>query len=83
LFDLVFLDADKENYCAYYKELLPRLRAGGLLVADNTLWSGNVLKPEGETDRAIVAFNDLVQRDPQVENVVLTLRDGMTLIRKL
>jgi predicted O-methyltransferase YrrM len=83
LFDLVFLDADKENYCAYYKELLPRLRAGGLLIADNTLWSGNVLKPEQETDRAIVGFNDLVQRDPQVENVLLTVRDGMTLIRKL
>ena len=83
LFDLVFLDADKENYCAYYNELLPRLRAGGLLIADNTLWSGNVLKPQGETDRAIVAFNDLVQHDPQVENVLVTVRDGMTLIRKL
>ena len=82
-FDLVFLDADKENYCAYYQELLPRLRTGGLLIADNTLWSGSVLKPEEKTDRAIVAFNDLVQGDPQVENVLLTLRDGMTLIRKL
>jgi caffeoyl-CoA O-methyltransferase len=83
VFDLVFLDADKERYCEYYQVVVPRLRRGGLLVADNTLWSGNVLKPKHETDLAIVAFNKLVQDDEQVENVLLTVRDGVTLIRKL
>jgi caffeoyl-CoA O-methyltransferase len=82
VFDLMFLDADKENYCAYYDALLPRLRAGGLMVADNTLWSGNVLRPEQLTDRAIVAFNTRVQADARVENVLLTVRDGVTLIHK-
>lgn len=82
-FDLVFLDADKEHYSEYYQEALPRLRSNGLLVADNTLWSGNVLQPEKETDHAVVAFNTLVQQDTRVECVLLPLRDGVTLIRKL
>lgn len=81
-FDLAFLDADKEHYGDYYHAVLPRLRRGGLLVADNTLWSGSVLKPEHDSDRAVVAFNALVQADERVENVLLTVRDGVTLIRK-
>lgn len=81
-FDLVFLDADKERYSDYYAEVLPRLRRGGLLVADNTLWSGAVLKPEQDTDHAIAAFNAMVQADERVENVLLTVRDGVMLIRK-
>lgn len=81
-FDLVFLDADKEHYSEYYQEALPRLRSGGLLIADNTLWSGNVLRPEKETDHAVVAFNRLVREDTRVECVLLPLRDGVTLIRK-
>jgi caffeoyl-CoA O-methyltransferase len=83
--DLVFLDADKERYADYYLELLPRVRAGGLVVADNTLWSGHVLSPRPgeETDRAIVAFNRLVTEDPRVENVLLSVRDGIMLARKL
>jgi caffeoyl-CoA O-methyltransferase len=82
--DLVFLDADKERYPAYYEELLPRVRPGGLVVADNTLWSGHVLSPRPgvETDRALVAYNRLVTEDPRVENVLLTVRDGIMLARK-
>ena len=83
--DLAFLDADKERYSLYYEELLPRLRRGGLLVADNTLWSGHVLAPRAqeETDHAIVAFNRLVTADARVENVLLSVRDGIMLARKL
>jgi len=80
--DLVFIDADKERYSAYYQAVLPLLRPGGLIVADNTLWSGRVLRPTQETDKAIVAFNDLVARDPRVEKVLLTVRDGILLARK-
>lgn len=82
-FDLAFLDADKENYCSYYDIVLPLLRPGGLLVADNVLWSGKVLDPKEETDRAIADFNNKVVADPDVEVVLLTLRDGVSLIQKL
>ncbi len=81
-FDLVFIDADKESYLDYYEATLPRLCSGGLLVADNVLWSGAVLKPERPSDHAIVAFNDHVKRDTRVENVMLSVRDGVTLARK-
>lgn len=81
-FDLVFIDADKENYCTYYEAVLPRLRAGGLVIADNVLWSGRVLKPEQPSDKALVRFNDMVRTDPRVEHVLLTVRDGVMLIRK-
>jgi caffeoyl-CoA O-methyltransferase len=77
--DLVFIDADKENYSNYYEAVLPLLRQGGLLVADNVLWSGKVLQPKEETDRAIVAFNEKVAKDPRVEKVLLTVRDGIML----
>ena len=82
-FDFVFLDADKENYVNYYEAVLPRLRPGGLIVADNVLWSGRVLAPKKKTDRAVVAFNKHVRRDPRVECVMLPVRDGVSLIRKL
>jgi len=81
-FDFVFLDADKENYVNYYEAVLPRLRPGGLLVADNTLWSGKVLDPKAKSDHAIVAFNATVHGDPRVEHVLLSVRDGVMLIRK-
>ncbi|HRI69131.1 MAG TPA: class I SAM-dependent methyltransferase [Polyangium sp.] len=83
LFDLVFLDADKERYSEYYELVLPLLRTGGLLVADNTLWSGRVLCPVAASDRAITRFNDIVTADPRVQNVLLSVRDGMMLARKL
>ena len=81
-FDLVFLDADKENYSNYYDAVLPLLSPGGLIVADNVLWSGAVLDPREATDHALVAFNNKVQDDPRVENVMLTVRDGVMLVRK-
>jgi caffeoyl-CoA O-methyltransferase len=81
-FDFVFLDADKENYVNYYEAVLPHLQSGGLIVADNVLWSGRVLMPKKKTDRAIVAFNKHVHRDPRVECVMLPVRDGVSLVRK-
>jgi caffeoyl-CoA O-methyltransferase len=80
--DFVFIDADKENYLAYYEAVLPLLRTGGLLVADNTLWSGKVLAPMSASDEAIVAFNAKVAKDSRVDKVLLTVRDGMTLALK-
>jgi caffeoyl-CoA O-methyltransferase len=80
--DFVFIDADKENYLAYYEACLPLLRQGGLLVADNTLWSGKVLAPESASDKAIVEFNAKVAKDTRVDKVLLTVRDGMTLAVK-
>jgi len=80
--DMVFIDADKGNYSNYYEAVLPLVKAGGLIVADNVLWSGRVLHPESPDDHAIVAFDNLVQSDPRVENVCLTVRDGMMLAWK-
>ncbi|HTO76718.1 MAG TPA: class I SAM-dependent methyltransferase [Thermoanaerobaculia bacterium] len=80
--DFVFLDADKVNYPNYYEAVLPLMPSGGLLVADNVLWSGKVLHPREESDRAIVAFNERVAKDSRVEKVLLTVRDGMTIARK-
>lgn len=80
--DFVFIDADKENYANYYDAVLPLVRPGGLIVADNVLWSGKVLNPKEPSDHAIVAFNARVAGDSRVEKVLLTVRDGMTLVRK-
>jgi len=80
--DLVFIDADKPNYSNYYEACLPLLKPGGLIVADNVLWSGKVVDPKDADDHAIVAFDRLVQSDPRVENVCLTVRDGMMLAWK-
>jgi caffeoyl-CoA O-methyltransferase len=84
-FDLAFVDADKAGYLAYYDEILPRLRRGGVLLADNTLWGGRVLDPAaGDPDTlAIKAFNDRVATDPRVRLVVLPIGDGVTVIQKL
>ena len=81
-FDLVFVDADKENYLNYYEAALPLLRPGGLLIADNVLWSGAVLNPKRDSDRALVEFNKKVHHDPRVEHVMLTVRDGVMLVYK-
>jgi caffeoyl-CoA O-methyltransferase len=81
-FDLVFIDADKPNYTNYYEATLPLLADHGLMVVDNTLWSGRIVDPEDkdETTLAIRALNDRVLDDPRVENVLLTVRDGMNLV---
>ncbi len=82
LFDLVFIDADKENYLHYWNACLPKIRKGGILAADNVLWSGRVLKPESPTDHAIVRFNSFVAKDRRVDAVTLTVRDGVTVAVK-
>jgi caffeoyl-CoA O-methyltransferase len=85
-FDLVFIDADKGNYANYYEAALPKLSQRGLIVVDNTLWSGTVLDPDGpdggDSARALAAFNDMVVADERVVCVMLTVRDGVTLIRR-
>ncbi len=82
-FDLVFIDADKPGYIDYYEAVLPKLADGGLIMADNTLSSGRVLDPSGdEMAEAITRFNDHVRADSRVECVVLSIRDGITMIRR-
>lgn len=83
-FDLVFIDADKENYANYFDLVIDKVNTGGFILADNVLWSGKVLneKPDKDT-RAILQFNKKIQDDPRVENVLLPIRDGITVIRKL
>jgi len=80
--DLVFIDADKANYSNYYEACFPLVKPGGLIVGDNALWNGKVIDPKDDDTRAIVAFNKLVQSDPRVANVCLTVRDGMMLAWK-
>ncbi|HXB94049.1 MAG TPA: O-methyltransferase [Puia sp.] len=82
--DLVFIDADKVSYGEYYELVLPRVRAGGLIIADNVLFHGQVLEQpvEGKSARAIQAFNEMVSVDDRVEKVMLTVRDGLFFIRK-
>lgn len=81
--DLAFIDADKAGYPTYWNELVPRVRQGGLLLVDNTLWSGRVINPQRDRDREIVAFNDLARADPRVDLVMLPIADGLTMARKL
>jgi len=82
--DLVFIDADKAGYSEYYRMVLPRVRPGGLIIADNVLFHGEVLeqKIKGKNALAIQAFNEAVKNDQSVEKVLLTVRDGLLLIRK-
>ena len=85
-FDLVFIDADKINYSTYYDLVFDKIRSGGFILADNVLWSGKVLEPEKSMDadtRAIVAFNKKVHEDKRVQHVLLPVRDGLMLIRKI
>ena len=80
--DLSFIDADKKNYPLYYEELLRRTRAGGLIVLDNMLWSGRVLDPPDEDSQTLHDLNEFISRDQRVENVLLTVRDGVQLLLK-
>ncbi|NOS90539.1 MAG: O-methyltransferase [Cyclobacteriaceae bacterium] len=83
-FDLVFIDADKENYQRYYDLVFDKVATGGFIMADNVLWSGKVVGEKKDKDtRAIMAFNDFVMNDSRVENMLLPLRDGIMLARKL
>ena len=83
--DMVFIDADKRLYVEYYEMILPRLRPGGYILADNTLWYGRIVEKARESDLQTLGlqrFNDLVAQDERVEKVILPLRDGLTIIRK-
>lgn len=84
--DLVYIDADKEEYTDYYEAVLPQVRKGGIILADNVLWDGKVVKEvrSGDKDtRALLAFNEHVQADPRVTNFILPVRDGLMFIEKL
>jgi caffeoyl-CoA O-methyltransferase len=80
--DLVFIDADKQNYSLYYMESMRILRKGGLIVADNALFYGGIFNPEDDESRAVAAFNELVKSDDRVEKLFLTIRDGIYLVKK-
>jgi caffeoyl-CoA O-methyltransferase len=80
-FDFVFIDANKDGYPGYYEAVVPKLSPRGMIAVDNTLYGGDVADPRDDHDRAMAAFNDHVQADPRTENVLLTVRDGVTLIR--
>ena len=82
LFDMAFIDADKENYSHYYDAIFPLIRPGGLMAIDNVLWSGRVLDPRDNSDKAIHQLNGKVIRDKRVESVLLTVRDGLNCIIK-
>jgi len=84
-FDLVYIDGEKEEYCDYYRLIIDRLKPGGFILADNVLWGGKVLKKSAVNEaytRGIVRFNEMVSEDPRVENIILPVRDGISLIRK-
>lgn len=83
--DLVFIDADKKNYLSYYHLVIDKLNQGGLIIADNVLWSGKITMPESEMDKETLAlhqFNQFIQQDKRVENILLPIRDGLMVVRK-
>ena len=84
-FDLVFLDADKENYIEYYELVIEKVKKGGLIIADNVLWTGKVVEPENDDDELtqyLIDFNKMINEDDRVENIILPLRDGLNVILK-
>ena len=80
--DLVFIDADKRNYSAYYRESMRILRIGGIILADNVLWYGRIFAPEDDDGKAVADFNEMVQADDRAEKLFVTIRDGIYFIRK-
>ena len=84
-FDLVFIDADKKNYINYYKEIFPKVRVGGLIIADNVLWSGKVVDQDAQDPdtQLLRDFNLMIQSDSRVSNILLPIRDGLMLVRKI
>lgn len=84
-FDLIFIDADKANYPAYFEKCVSRLRSGGLIIADNILWYGKVVLPVKDSDKetkAIKLFNEIVSKDPRFDSLILPIRDGIMVARK-
>ncbi|REG88364.1 O-methyltransferase [Algoriphagus antarcticus] len=86
-FDMVFIDADKSNYSKYYDLIIDKINPGGIILADNVLWSGKILVEKGKKidkdTHAIIDFNTMIQNDPRVENVLLPIRDGVMMARKI
>jgi predicted O-methyltransferase YrrM len=85
-FDLVFIDADKENYINYFELIIPKMNRGGIILSDNVLWSGKVLEPLKKNDlstKILLEYNQLLKNDPRVETVLLPIRDGLTVSRVL
>ena len=85
-FDLVFIDADKENYIHYFEMIVPKMNKGGIILSDNVLWSGKVLEPLQKNDlstKVLLEYNQLLKNDPRVETVLLPIRDGLTVSRVL
>ncbi len=85
MWDMAFIDADKREYVQYYEMILPRLRKGGYILADNTLWYGRITEEVRQSDlqtQGLQQFNDIVAQDDRVEKIILPLRDGLTIIRK-
>ncbi len=85
-FDLVFIDADKENYLNYFEMIVPKMNKGGIILSDNVLWSGKVLEPLQKNDSSteiLIRYNELLKNDPRVETVLLPIRDGLTVSRVL
>ena len=85
-FDLVFIDADKENYPLYFDSIIEKVKPGGVIIADNILWSGKILEKVEEEDyatKSIIEFNDKINNDDRVETIILPIRDGLSLIRKI
>ena len=85
MFDLVFIDGDKREYCAYYDVVFPFVRPGGIILADNTLWDGKVMDHEDHSEcrtKGILSFNEKIKNDTRIEKVILPLRDGLTMIYK-
>ena len=83
-FDLVFIDADKENYISYFNMIVPMMEKGGIILSDNVLWSGKVLEPLNPKDKStkeLLEYNKLLKEDPRVETVLLPIRDGLTVSR--
>ena len=86
LFDMVYIDGDKREYCEYYDAVFDRVRSGGLILADNTLWNGKVWEKPHPNDRQtleIIRFNEKIKQDKRIEKIILPLRDGLTIIYKL
>ena len=86
VYDLVFIDADKREYCAYLDLVYPLVPVGGFILADNTLWDGHIIEPAYDKDKQTLglrAFNDKLKEDDRFEQVILPLRDGLTIIRKI
>lgn len=84
-FDLVFIDADKPNYPAYFDLIIDKMNSGGVILSDNVLWSGKVieeLKPDDESTKALIMYNEMLANDSRVETIILPIRDGLTLTRK-